>query len=154
MAVTFKIDGLDELRKALLDAPEQIQAQAETIVREAAESAASEARSRYEQHRTSIETYTPGKGVRRARRHLADSVSVSFRGAKSGSAVGRIVVDAPHAHLFEFGTQQREWLGGKSTGAAPPNATLIPIAIRRRRGMTVDLIETVERIGLKVTGDA
>lgn len=150
MAATFKIDGLDELRKALLDLPEHLQSDAETVVRDAAEDAASAVRSRYEQHRTSGATYVAHKGVKRARRHLADSVSVSFRGAKTGAAVGRIVVDAPHAHLFEYGTQERQWLGGKATGAAPAHPTLIPIAVRRRKDMTDELIEVVERAGLKV----
>ena len=147
------IDGLEDLRKALLNAPQSIQAQVETIVRGASDSAASEIRSRYEQHRTSTEMYTPGKGVRRARRHLADNVVVSFRGAKTGAAVGRIVVDAPHAHLFEFGTQNRQWENGKSTGSAPARPTLVPAAIRNRRQMIDELIATVEQTGLKVTGN-
>lgn len=151
MSVQFKIDGLAELRKALLDLPEHLQANAEAIVREAADDAASAVKARYEQHRTSTATYTPGRGVRLARRHLADSVSVSFRGAKSGAAVARVVVDAPHAHLFEFGTQNRQWEGGKSTGAAPARPTLVPVAIRQRREMTNELIAVVERAGLKVT---
>ena len=153
MSVAFKIDGLAELRSALLHAPPQIQSKAEAVVRNVVDEAASEMRVRYQKHRTPTDWYWPGKKRRQKRRHLADNVKVTFRGAATGAAQGRIIVDAPHAHLFEFGTAQRRWKSGKSTGAAPapPQKIFIPIAVRKRKHMTEELIDVVEGMGLKVT---
>lgn len=151
MSVAFKIDGLAELRSALLNAAPQIQSKAEAVVRNVVDEAASAIRAGYQKHRTPTDWYSPGKSRRQKRRHLADNVKVTFRGAATGAAQGQIIVDAPHAHLFEFGTAQRRWTSGKSTGAAPPQKVLIPIAIRKRKHMTEELIDVVEGMGLKVT---
>ena len=145
------IDGLDELRKALLDLPDQLQAEAERVVLGAAESTASSVRAAYQQVRSPLDTYTVKGGIKKARKHLADSVEVSGRTRETGAAVARVRVTAPHAKLYEYGTQTRQWENGKSTGAAPARPTLIPIAVRERRSMVEDLIDIVEKTGLKVT---
>lgn len=148
------IDGLDELREALQNLPDALQAEAERVVLQSAERTASTVRAAYQQVRSPLETYTTKGGIKKARKHLADAVEVTTRGRETGAAVARVTVNAPHAHWFEFGTQARQWEGGKSTGAAPARPTLVPTAIRNRREMVDDLIAVVERTGLKVTRHA
>jgi HK97 gp10 family phage protein len=145
------VDGLKELREALQALPDQLQAEAERVVMQEAEETASTVRATYQQVRSPLETYTLKGGIKKARKHLADSVEVSSRGRKTGAAVARVKVNSPHAHWFEFGTQNRQWENGKSTGAAPARPTLIPTAIRNRREMVDELIAVVEKTGLKVT---
>lgn len=154
MSANFKIDGLNALREALQRLPDQLQADAEDSVREAAEQTASSVRAVYASRRSPLETYTLKGGVRKTRKHLADSVEVRTRGRETGAAWARVEVRAPHAKLFEFGTQNRQWENGKSTGAAPARPTLIPAALRERRQMVNELVAVVERAGLKVTGNA
>lgn len=154
MSASLKIDGLSELRKALQDLPEQMQAQAEEVVLRAANDTASTLRSLYEQVRSPNETYTLKGGIKKTRKHLADSIEVKSRGKDTGVAHARVKVNAPHAALYEYGTASRQWESGKSTGAAPARPTLIPTAIRERRQMVNDLIAVVERAGLKVNGNA
>lgn len=154
MSAGFKIDGLDELRRALLELPAHLQAEAEASVMRAAQQTASEVRAAYQSRRSSGDTYTVKGGVKKARRHLADSVEVKTRSRETGAAVARVAVTAPHAAWFEFGTQNRQWEGGKSTGSSPARPTLIPAAVRDRKQMIEELIGVVERAGLKVTRNA
>ena len=153
MSVTLKIDGLEELRRKLLALPTELQADAETVVKQAARDARDAIVARYEQHRSSTGYYVPKAGIRRPRRHLADSVRIDEQQSGKGSAYARVVVDAPHAHLFEFGTNERQWdKNGKSTGAAEAHPTVVPVAIRSRRAMVQELKAVVESAGLEVRG--
>lgn len=145
------IDGLDELREALQNLPDQLQAEAERSVMRAADNTASAIKRTYEQARTTSGTYTLKGGIKKPRKHLADSVEVSSRGKETGAAVARVKVNARHARLFEYGTQHRQWENGKSTGSAPAHPTLIPTSIRNRKQMVDELITIVEKTGLKVT---
>ena len=158
MGYAFKIDGLDELLRELENAPAHLQAEAEARVVEAANETAARVRAVYEANRTALTTYTVKGGIKKARRHLADSVEVTTRGRESGAAVARVRVTAPHAYWFEYGTAERQWTSGKSTGAARPGAdgqrpTFVPTAMRQRRQMKEALVAIVEQSGLKVTGD-
>jgi hypothetical protein len=57
---------------------------------------------------------------------------------------------APHAHLYEFGTQRPEWI--KSTGQRP-RPTFLPITGEERMRSTAEIIALVRGFGFQVTGD-
>lgn len=152
MSARLKIDGLEDLRRGLQALPSELQSDAEAAVRSAADATAEHVRRVYESARSSTSTYTIKGGIKKSRKHLADSVVVTTRGAKTGAAAARVKVTAPHAHWFEFGTQERAWAGGKSTGAMPARATLVPKATAERREMVSELIDVVRRAGLEVRG--
>lgn len=154
MSATLTITGWNELLRELTNLPQEMQLEAEAVVARAAQDTASSVKARYEQHRSPLATRTMKGGTKKARRHLADSVTVETSESGSGVAKATVVVDAPHAHFFEFGTQSRQWEGGKGTGASPARPTLLPEALRRRRQMIDELIALVQRTGLVVTRDA
>jgi hypothetical protein len=63
---------------------------------------------------------------------------------------------APHAKLFEIGTQGRHRYTKKGAhrGAMPAGRVFVPIMISVRRRMYEDLKALLARAGLKVSGDA
>lgn len=153
MSATLKIDGLEELRQKLRALPEELQVDAERAVKQAAREARDAIVARYQQHRSSTDHYVPKAGTRRRRQHLADSVRIFELVGNRGSAYARVIVDAPHAHLFEYGTTSRQWnTNGKDTGTMPAHATVVPVAIRSRGKMIHELKAIVEGAGLEVRG--
>lgn len=145
ISAQLKINGLEELLEELRDAPREIQSKAERIIRNATYSAAHHIRMTYERHRT------PGP-LKSNQRHLADNVVVRFQGSETGAAVGRVLVDAPHAHIFERGTAIRRWNNPpKNTGAAPAHHVVSKISSAKRRQMHEELRELLSAQGLKVT---
>lgn len=66
--------------------------------------------------------------------------------------IGRVRSTAPHAWLYENGSQTRQTALGYNRGAMPPNNVFIPEAIRKRRAMVQQLIQLVNDQGLQVTG--
>lgn len=150
LAQGFKIDGLDEFLEELRNAPKEIQAKAEQIVRTATYSTAHNIRTVYQKHRTDTDTYGRSK---RKRKHLADHVVVRFRGSETGAAAGRVWIDAPHANFFEKGTKIRHWTNHpsqKNTGAAPAHHVVSTIAVAKRRRMHEELFALLRDQGLKV----
>lgn len=131
--------GLDELKLALQTLPTDLADEGSEIVEGNADRAAFEIRQAYP-----IWTGTLKKGIR-------------LRSVRRGRLVigTQIINTAPHAHLFEWGTQARHYftVHGKKhlTGAMPPGHVFVPIAIRRRRGMYDQLKSLLVRFGLLVT---
>lgn len=154
MSARLTIVGWNELIDGLTKLPAALQLEAEAAVSKAAHATASSVKAAYEQRRSPTSTRTMKGGIKKARKHLADSVEIETSESGSGVAKATVKVTAPHAHFYEFGTQNRQWEGGKSTGAAEARPTLLPEALRRRRQMVNDLIAIVERTGLTVTRDA
>jgi Bacteriophage HK97-gp10, putative tail-component len=131
------INGLEELRRALMALPPELVREAGVIVQAQAETAAGEMASAYP-----VQTGALRRGLR-----------VEVKGdAVSATAVVRN--RARHAALFEYGTAVRHWASGKSTGRMPAGRVFIPIAMQRRRIMLAALIDLVERSGLHVSGAA
>jgi hypothetical protein len=135
----LRINGLDELRKALLALPPDLVNEAGAIVHAQAEEAARQITAAYNSH-----TRTG---------NLAGHVVVDI-GSDRVSASARVRSTAKHAYIFEKGTGSRKWANGKSTGKMPAGNVFIPIAIARRRVMTAALVDLIERSGLTVTGAA
>lgn len=145
------LNGMDQLLAAIRQAPQALQQDAEAAAREAADSTAGRIRAVYQAHRSPNDTYVASGGRRRARRHLADNVIVSRRVAP-GYAAYRVLVDAPHAHLFEQGTDQRNWKtrSGKSTGKMERKGILLDVAPRERDQMVQQLVVSVRELGFEV----
>lgn len=145
------LQGMDELLRQIRQAPQEIQQEAEDAAREAASSTASRIRAVYEAHRSPRDSYISSGGRRRERRHLADHVLTTRRVAP-GYASYRVLVDTPHAHLFEKGTDQRNWKtrGGKSTGKMEAQGVLLEVAPRERQQMVEALIASVRALGFEV----
>ena len=137
MSASIAWSGLTEFRAALRAVPADLSDQAGAIVDRHARNAASGIRGEYQQHRVT------GR--------LAGRVTVNI--ARTGLAPLSVVRSAaPHAALFEFGTQLRRTKSGANRGSAPPHPTVIPIAQRERRAMNQDLIGLVKAAGFDVSG--
>ena len=135
----LRIDGLNELRTALLALPPALVREAAVIVHAQAEAAVREIAAGYAAH-----TRTG---------NLRNGLRVELRDDRD-SSTARVRNVAHHAWLFEKGSGPRRWANGKSTGTMPAGQVFIPIAIQRRRIMLSALIDIVERTGLHVSGAA
>jgi len=128
--------GLLELKDNLFRLPAELTQLAVAIVEEAADGAAAEIKAAYPEG----ETGNLRKGVR-----------VSSAGARTSHTVRRVVrTNAPHAALFETGTQTRLTKLGYNRGFMPGANIFVPVVQRRRRDMVEDLIAIVEQAGLDV----
>lgn len=131
-------DGIEELREALRALPHELTEEAVGIVFTAAEEAKSEI----------VVAYPEGPTG-----NLKKRVRVTQR--RSRFAMSAVVSSsAPHAHLYEFGSQVRRVTStGQNAGAMPAKATFIPVMQRKRRKMYEELIAVLVRNGLLVTGE-
>ena len=137
MSASLTFIGLDALRKALLALPAELAAQAAGIVEGAADGAAAEIKAAYPEG----DTGNLRRGVRVRSERAADYV------------VRRVVRStAPHATLFETGTQTRQTRLGYNRGFMPGANIFVPVVTRRRRAMFEQLVTIVEEAGLDVRG--
>jgi len=134
----LRIDGLADLRQALLALPSELVRESSVIVHAQAEAAAREIAGAYPVHTG----------------NLRDHLRVDVRSETTESASVTVRNTAKHAWIFERGTGPRRWANGKSTGRMPAGRVFIPIAMQRRRIMLAALIDLVERSGLHVSGAA
>jgi hypothetical protein len=150
----MQIDGLAELYAELRRLPSELTGEAKGIVEGAANGAAAEIRAAYPVRATNLQP-----GPRRRTKffppgNLRARVIVSILGGKGLAArfgVNVVVKNtAPHAWLFERGTQTRQNALGANRGAMPLGNVFVPIVIRRRRAMYADLKALVVRHGLTV----
>jgi len=134
MPVNVFLDGLDELRKALRDMPDELTNDAIVIVLTAANNTASQVKAAY-----------PSGPMR-------DGVSVTDRSVQY-QAHFVVESDTDEAVWWEFGTQNRHTQQGWNRGAEPahPERGLIGIAKRERAAMHAALVELVRRAGFMVT---
>lgn len=135
----FVFEGLDDVRTALRNLPSELTGEASHIVEGNANGAAATVKAHYA----------------RVSGTLVDGVSVeTVRGQFSTGAI--VKSKAPHAWMYENGTQVRHTDKGANRGAmppAPPGRAFIPAIIRARRRMYEQLADLVRRKGLVVTGD-
>lgn len=129
MSVTWH--GLAEFRHELKNLPDELVGEASKIVLDAAQHA-----------RQAIEAAYPEGPTGNLKRGVRMDVQAVSRG---GSAA-RVRSTARHAHLFEGG-----YRGKAPRRTVPESQQMIPIAIRARRQMYVDLIRMVQAHGLTVT---
>jgi HK97 gp10 family phage protein len=112
-------DGLEDLIRKLTDAPREIREEGFAILKESTEQCAAEIAQRY-----------PKKtgAMSRRLRTIYPSTQV---------LVGVIQSTAPHAHLVEFGTQQRRTDKGYNRGKMPPAdpQVVVPAAQKHRARM-------------------
>src|SRR5215207_3965982 len=120
MANRVQWSGLEDFKRALRMLPQELAGEAGNLVEAVANSAAVDIRSAYGAHR-----YTG---------NLQKSVRVTHRERQFGMA-STVKVTAPHAHLFEFGTQARHTKAGVSRGSMPPFNIFLPRIRRAQRQM-------------------
>lgn len=138
MSVTLQWDGLEEYLAEIRQLPDDLTAEASSIVQRAAADHAQDVRGNYQAHRRTG--------------NLANGVRVEAR-VMGPYGVGMVVKStAKHAHIFEIGTQARHTDIGANRGSMPPGHAFVPPAIRRRRQMYDELIALVRGRGLEVTG--
>ena len=133
MPVQLRIDGMAEFKALLRQLPEDLRADGAAIVMKHTDEAEATIRSNYAAHRRSG--------------NLAAGL---YRNTDESRFGVRIILRnrAPHAYLFEVGTELRK--GG--TGRMPAAKVFIPAATKARRAMREDLIALLERNGLTVSG--
>ena len=137
MASRLELIGLDDLRAALRRLPAELTTEATREMVGAANGAAADIKRAYPVHE--------GK--------LRDGIQVEqVSGQFSGGAI--VKNTAPHAFIFENGTQVRRNARGQNRGAMPPGRVFVPRAIRHRRLMYERLKDLITRKGFQVTGDA
>ena len=134
---------MEELKDALRTMPQTFATEGDHRAEEAAAGAAVAVRQAYARH------WVTGA--------LAKRVTVGRY--RKGRARGWIVKStAPHAWMFEHGTQTRQYVtkAGAThlTGAMPAHPTFEPTMPRYRKPMYRALIDMLKRAGLLVTGDA
>lgn len=134
----LELTGLSELRAALRQLPDDLAKNGGDRVEAATERARS----------ALVQAYPRGDtGKLRA--------GVRSKIERSGVAVvGTVNSSSPHAHLWEWGTQNRHTRQGWNRGRSPSHQRegLIPIAQRERRTMNGELVEIVRQAGFEVSG--
>lgn len=135
--------GLEELKAELRNLPAHLAEEADAIVAEAADTAGSIIKAAYNQHRWTG--------------NLANGVVVRKTSRKEFRAAYTVKSTAPHAHIFELGTEARHYVTHrgvmKSVGRMPAAHIFLPVIIRERRNMFIDLEGMLIRNGLRVTGE-
>lgn len=144
----FVFTGMDELKAELRALPSHLTAEAGREVVSAANGAAVTVRTIYGQHKVSG--------------NLQAGVSVSHESAGTYGARSVVKSNAPHAWLFDNGSQARHYMTangvkhatGRMWGRTPPTHAFVKTMIAARRGMFEKLRGVMERAGLVVRGEA
>jgi HK97 gp10 family phage protein len=140
MSAQVKWEGLDELRKQLQALPKDLNREARGRVIAAANSAADDLKQAYPKGDTG---------------NLRKGVKVKVE--ESEVATHAVVrSSAAHAHLWEFGTQNRKTqkLWNRGSGPAHYDQGLVGIASKKRRNLNANLIAIVKSVtGADVTGE-
>jgi len=135
MSVRVELTGVQELLQALTAMPDQLRGDGMGIVRETTEGAAAEIRRGYpEASHTAHGTGT-----------LAGRVATAY--PSTTILVGIVRSQAPHAWIYEHGTDPRKTGKGYNRGVMPATRVTPPIAVRWRRRMYERLAELLESTG-------
>jgi hypothetical protein len=134
MSAWFEIDGLDELKAALRNLPAELAGEAANLVEAAGNRAVLDLRRAYP----------------KVTGNLRAGVQVTFTKSPFG-AKARVQTRAPHAHLYEYGTEARHF-GLRKLKRMEPKHTYGKTMARNRREMWGEIEELLERAGLKVRG--
>ena len=133
----------EELKRALATMPEHLTTEADHVVEGTANAAAVAIRQVYGRHRVTG--------------YLQNHVHVTRFDKRKVSVGWNVKSTAPHAWLFDNGTQARHKASGASTGTmwgkTPPTHAFVTTMSRHRRAMYLQLRGVLERAGLLVSGD-
>jgi hypothetical protein len=135
MSSSLTFEGLTELRQALVNLPAELTSEASAIVYASASEAA----------RAIIDAYPTRTG------HLKDGVSVTRTRVSTFGTAAVVTNRAPHAFIFEMGTQARHTSLGANRGSMPPGRVFVPRVQRYRARMYEGLAEMIRTHGLEVT---
>ena len=138
MPVKLSLEGMDELRKQLQNLPDDMKQRADFIVTKYASAAKQQIQSGYPLGPTG---------------NLKNHVTQTNNAGRRTSAVSIVKSTAPHAWIFEHGTQNRRSRFGNRgrMPAADPSKAMIPKVIRLRAQMTNELIDLVKEAGFEVS---
>jgi len=139
VSASLQLDGVAELRAALMALPEQMSRdEFRPLLQSHAESLAAEVRDAYP----------------KVTGNLADHVKVD-KGDVSSLRV-RVRTTAKHAHLYEYGTVRRFTAGtGANRGTMPARPIFVPAAIRWRARMVTATKAALQRMRIPgFTGSA
>ncbi len=139
MSASVQWTGLDELKAALRNLPEELAGEGGDIAESEANGAAADIRQGYASHSRSGAL---AKGVR---------VTHVEKGKFSAGAIVKSA--AKHASIFENGTQARHTDIGANRGSMPPGHVFVPAVVKRRRRMHERLRDMLVRHGAIVSGD-
>jgi hypothetical protein len=149
--IRLELIGVLELRRLLQTLPQDLHRQAIGIVEGSARRAAASIRAAYP-------TGTPGrfyKGKPIQPGGLKRGVAVTRPRAvdRPLSVTSMVINRAPHALLFERGTETRQNQYGDHRGRMPPGNVFIPRILTNRRRMYTELAALVQSQGLSVERD-
>lgn len=136
MSVRLVIDGIDELRRALRNAPAEVAREGGVYTMRRGTEAANEIRTIYGRHRRT------GR--------MQDGVVVTPLATNRFGAGVLVTSKSKEASIIENGTQIRRTGSGANRGAAPPVHGFIPPMVRARRALNNDLADILRRLGLEV----
>lgn len=149
----FEINGLNELKAALANLTPELKAQATQIVLDSAHAAAADIKGQYPEG-------PPGRKNRQGKEivpgGLRRGVKVVVKEVGAVAVAAQVRNAAPHAHLWEFGTEARHYFTKRgirhNVGAMkkPPSPVFIPTMIRHRNAMYDKLAAIIEAKGLTV----
>ena len=145
----FEINGLNELKADLANLTPELKAQATQIVLDSAHAAAADIKGQYPEG-------PPGRKNRQGKEivpgGLRRGVKVVVKEVGAVAVAAQVRNSAPHAHLWEFGTEARHTKLGWNRGVMkrPPAPVFIPTMIRYRNVMYEKLAAIIEAKGLTV----
>jgi len=138
VSTRFQWSGLDELKRDLRNLPVELTDEGGAIIESEAGAARNDIVAAYPSRTGNLR-----KGVK---------VQRVDRGRFGAAAIVRN--SAPHASIFEHGTQARHTDLGANRGSMPPGHVFIPAMIRARRRMYNRLRSILIAHGLSVSGNA
>jgi hypothetical protein len=146
--------GLSEFKAALHDLPEDLKQEGAAIVLAHAQEAERLVTQAYPVRTTNLKRGPNRKSKWWPPGNLKKGVRTTVQSDARVGASALVRSTAPHAHLFERGTGVRRTGKGANRGRMPAAdlaQQMIPIVIRVRRRMHIQLIHLLERAGLTVT---
>ena len=136
MPATLTIDGLTEFQQELQRLPATLRDQARVIVQATADATEATVRAAYP-----VRTGNLRDGFKQLPRDPTWGARITLSNT------------APHAFLYEYGSEMRQTKLGHPTGRMPAAKVFVPEVIDERRKMILDqLIPMVEAEGLDVRG--
>lgn len=143
----FVFEGMQKFREDLRNLPFELRNEGTRIVEGAAKAAMAEAKEKYPitAGRKVRGRFIPGGALRKG---LKIKYETSDFGARAV-----VINTAPHAYIFENGTELRETAKGWKRGSARPGRVFVPIMIKHRARMYRALEALLKRAGLVTTSD-
>lgn len=153
MPASLTFHGILELKEQLRNLPAELKGKATAIVLDSAHSAAADIKGQYPLGPPG--RFRKGKPIEPG--NLRKGVKVVVKEIGPLGVAAQVRSAAPHAHLYEFGTEARHyvtWRGRrKAIGKQPGRPVFIPTMIRYRRLMYEKFEAMLVAAGLTVKRD-